>query len=220
MEWKLGYMGIYECDRSGDTSLQSGEDKGTWVKHKPTLPKKHQNWGEHVNELVQRTTCCLYLDAKWVYPVAKRDLTGQQRFEPGRYTWALQISYLYIAFFIILFRNCLDVIVPATAAGLQSLLDCQGLSTDSFLTWTSSSSGVGRLVQVEQVSRLAWPQVAAALNMIEGVIQVMFNLYHLSVRLEVSYKLDDLLVLIMTWGKSYYYLGLKNMFFKRVHWLL
>jgi hypothetical protein len=49
---------------------------------------------------------------------------------------------------------------------------------------------------------------------------VMFNLYHLSVRLEVSYKLDDLLVLIMTWGKSYYYLGLKNMFFKRVHWLL
>ncbi len=186
MEWKLGYMGIYECDHSGDTSLQSGEDKSTWVEHKPTLSKKHQNWGESVNELVQRTTCCLSLDAKWVYPVAKSDLTGLQRFEPGRYTWALQISHFYGAFFIILFRNCLDVIVPATAAGLQSLLDCQGLSTDSFLTWTSSSSGVGRLVQVEQVSHLASSGSCFGYDWRCDSSDVQS--YHLSVHFEVSCK--------------------------------
>lgn len=179
-------MGIYECDHSGDASLQIGEDKGTWVKHKPTLAKKHQNWGEYVNELVQKTTCCLSLDAKWVYPVAKRELTGPQRFEPGRYTWTLQISHLDIGFFIILFRNCLDVIVPATAARLQSLLVCQGLSTDSFLTWTSSSSGVGRLVPVEQVSHLASSGSCFECDWRYDSSDVQS--YHLSVHFEVSCK--------------------------------
>ncbi len=125
-------------------ACKAGKIKARGLSTNPPFQEKHQNWGEYVKELVQRTTCCLSLDAKWVYPVAERELIGLQRFEPGRYTWALQISHFYIGFFIILFRNCLDVIVPATAPGLQSLLDCRGLSTDSFLTWTSSSSGVGR----------------------------------------------------------------------------
>jgi hypothetical protein len=128
----------------------------------------------------------LSLDAKWVYPVAKRELTGLQRFEPGRYTWSLQILHFYIAFFIILSRNCLDVIVPPTAEGLQSSLDCQGWSTDSFLTWTSSSSGAGRLVQVEQVSHSASSGSCFEYDWRCDSSDVQS--YHLSVHFEVSCK--------------------------------